>query len=290
MTGVGSVVIPAHNEGAVIGRCLRSLFESSPRAWQMEVVVVCNGCTDDTARRARGCGFPVTVVEIVTASKAAALRAADATTSSFPRIYLDADIVLGAGALDAILDSLNLSQKLAVRPRVNYDVAASTMLVRRYYRARTRLPALQESLWGAGCFALGEQGRCRFSEFPDLVSDDLFVDQHFAAGEKQVVQSSTVTVTAPKGVKDLMLILRRQNRGNSENRQVTGRSESDRQRTRSVVREILHLAVRGRPCAPLDAATYMMMSVAARLLWRIQSTRGWERDESSRDVTLLVGS
>ena len=46
-----SVVIPAHDEEAVIERCLGTLLADA-RAGEVEVVVVCNGCTDDTAARA----------------------------------------------------------------------------------------------------------------------------------------------------------------------------------------------------------------------------------------------
>ena len=48
---VGSVVIPAHNEANVIGRGLDRLFGSLGTG--IEVIVVCNGCTDDTADTAR---------------------------------------------------------------------------------------------------------------------------------------------------------------------------------------------------------------------------------------------
>src|SRR5262245_58336894 len=49
---MASVVIPAHNEARVIERGLSSLLEGA-RPGELEIVVVCNGCTDDTAARAR---------------------------------------------------------------------------------------------------------------------------------------------------------------------------------------------------------------------------------------------
>ena len=47
-----SIVIPAHNEKMVIERCLRSVL-AEPRLEDLEVIVVCNGCSDDTARICR---------------------------------------------------------------------------------------------------------------------------------------------------------------------------------------------------------------------------------------------
>ena len=94
----GSVLIPAHNEEAVIGRCLDHLFDGiDPES--LEVAVVCNGCHDGTAAAARAGGHPVHVIELDVASKTAALRAGDRALDTFPRLYLDADVVLrGAGA------------------------------------------------------------------------------------------------------------------------------------------------------------------------------------------------
>ena len=47
---VASVIIPAHNEAATIGRNLRALREGT-REGDLDVVVVCNGCTDQHRRR-----------------------------------------------------------------------------------------------------------------------------------------------------------------------------------------------------------------------------------------------
>ncbi len=100
-TPVGSVLIPAHNEAAVIVRCLDALFDGVEPG-RLEVVVACNGCTDDTARLARSAGHAVSVVELPQASKAGALRAGEQMLTVFPRLYLDADIVLrGPSALAA---------------------------------------------------------------------------------------------------------------------------------------------------------------------------------------------
>src|ERR1044071_1194081 len=83
---VASIVIPAHNEGAVIRRLLRSLPEVVD-AGRLEVIVACNGCTDDTADIARRHGAKV--VEISTPSKIAALNAADDIAVAYPRLYVD---------------------------------------------------------------------------------------------------------------------------------------------------------------------------------------------------------
>ena len=58
-----SVIIPAHNEEKVLGRCLDALLADS-RPGEMEIVVAANGCTDRTVEIARGYCNPVRVVEV----------------------------------------------------------------------------------------------------------------------------------------------------------------------------------------------------------------------------------
>ena len=87
-----SIVIPAYNESVSIAKCLHSVF-SQTLDEPMEVVVVCNGCTDNTAEIARAFRPEVTVIETTVGSKVVALNLGDEAVTSFPRIYLDGDMV-----------------------------------------------------------------------------------------------------------------------------------------------------------------------------------------------------
>lgn len=55
------VLVPAHDEEALIGRCVRSLAEQTYRRELYEVVVVADNCTDDTAAVAKAAGATVLV-------------------------------------------------------------------------------------------------------------------------------------------------------------------------------------------------------------------------------------
>ena len=52
---------------------------------EMEIIVVCNGCKDDTADVARAFGDPVKVVETEIPSKIKALNLGDEAATCFPR-------------------------------------------------------------------------------------------------------------------------------------------------------------------------------------------------------------
>jgi hypothetical protein len=211
---LGSVVIPAHNEQAVIVPGLDALFEGFADG-ELDVVVVCNGCTDGTAELARSSGHQLTVVELQTASKPAALREGDRRATVFPRIYLDADVSMPGSSARAVLERLRGAGAQAARPPLVYDSTGASAVVRSYYRARSRLPTVMTALWGAGVYGLSAAGRRRFAEFPNLQADDFFVDQQFGGGDLEIVPCAPVVVRTPQRARHLRAVLRRTYRGKS---------------------------------------------------------------------------
>ncbi len=142
LTPIASVVIPAHNEGAIIGRNLSRLCEGM---WedQVEVLVVCNGCDDDTAERAREAFPGVRILEIGEPSKAEAMRVGNEVSSYFPRVHLDADVVLGGRDLERLVEPLRAGRVLAAAPQRVLVTARSSVGVRWYYDVWQRLPQVR---------------------------------------------------------------------------------------------------------------------------------------------------
>lgn len=289
----GTIVIPAHNEESVIARTLRQLADLAASG-SIEVIVACNGCSDRTATIAAS--FPgVKVIEVETASKVAALNAADQVATRWPRIYLDADIEMSPTALKMVLDRLTHSSVLAARPAFEYDDSLAEAPVRSFYRARRRIPSTNQALWGAGVYGLTEEGHTRFGDFPALTADDLFVDQQFESWEKAVLNTPPVRVVTPRTVESLFAILQRNYRGQSEfmakamklpgavpvPTAFLGSGDTGSRRT---VRELLG-SVRG-PGSALDASVYAFFVANARLRQRRRASKSsnstWERDASSR--------
>ncbi|MCP2032787.1 glycosyltransferase involved in cell wall biosynthesis [Okibacterium sp. HSC-33S16] len=269
----GAVIIPAHNEAAVIARTLKSLGALSD-APQLEIIVVCNGCTDDTAEVARR--MPgVTVLETTEASKTAALNHGDAFASRWPRLYLDADIDISPSAVLAVFDELRSPGVDAARPRYVYDTSSASRPVQAYYRARSRIPAPPLRLWGAGGYAVSESGHRRFSEFPQVTADDSWIDTQFADHEKRIVPTLPMRVRTPRDLSGLLAVLTRQRRGQVE----LGVPSTTTSRGRSLV-----ASVRG-PRSAGDMAWYVLLTAVARRRSRIAlraRDRAWERDASSR--------
>jgi len=272
-------LIPAHNEAAVIARCLDALFEGVEPG-DLEVAVVCNGCVDDTAHLARSSKHELMVLELDEPSKPRALRMGERVLTTFPRLYLDADVVLSGQSALKMLDQLREGPVLAARPPIFYEADGSSPPVRRYYEARQRLPAVMGSLWGAGVYGLSEEGRTRFGDYPDVVAEDLYVDRHFAEHEIAIVACAHAVVKAPRRTADLLRIMRRSYRGNAELN--VGPYESNNKTTTSdTAREILDSALLG-PRQAADAFIYSAVAVTGRLMTHVGHTDHWERDESSR--------
>lgn len=273
----GSIIIPAHNEASVIATTLSHL---EPIASAVEVIVACNGCTDETpviARRFEG----VRVLELETPSKTAALNAGDAAATLWPRLYLDADIEIPPVAVRILFERLSRGDILAARPSFRWDDAGATWPVRAFYRAKRRIPTTPPALWGAGAYAVSKEGRERFGAFPALTADDLFVDLQFDGFEKLVVTTPPVRVRTPQTTASLLAVLRRTYRGQAEIRRSPELVPHTPGPTAGTARGLL-AGVWG-PSSLVDAVVCAALIARARLSAR-RAVSTWERDESTRPM------
>lgn len=271
-----SVVIPAHNEEQVIGRCLRTLLADGFD--DLEVVVVANGCSDRTAALAAAHGPQVQVLETSVASKVGALNLGDAHVTGFPRLYLDADVELSGASVRTVADTLRAGRGLAAAPAVRFALNDRPWHVRAYYQVWSALPFAQEGVGAGGVYALSAEGRARFDAFPELGADDLFIRERFAASERVRVTDAEVVVHPPLTLRSL---IKTRARVLAANREYAARG--------------LHAemgpgvggrlrALRGRPGLWPSAAWYVAVQCAARL-WSRRPSSGpqrWDRDETAR--------
>ncbi|HUK73422.1 MAG TPA: glycosyltransferase [Streptosporangiaceae bacterium] len=288
-----SIIIAAHNEAAVVGRCLDALLLGAAPG-EFDVTVVANGCTDATAQVAAA-RSGVRVLDLPVAGKVTALNAGDSVAIGFPRIYLDADIVIPTEGVRALHDALTVSNAataigaMAAAPRRDVDVSRSPLLVRAYFAINSRLPVFPNSLLGRGVVALSAEGRRRFDKFPDVVADDLFLDSLFTAAEKRIVDRVSAQVAAPRQTRGLLRRLVRLRRANARIRadRAVGGGEVRRVARTSWLRDV---ALRHPTLIPA-AGCYAAITITASVLASLPQRPGdaWQRDDSSRQDDYPTG-
>jgi len=277
-----SVIVPAHNEEAVLRNSLETLLDGLPD--EVAVVVVCNGCTDSTADIAKAFVPRITVLELATASKPEAINAAESALEAGSRAFIDADVLISGRDVGRLLASVGADVP-AAEPRVHFDVSSSTVSVRAYYKVWVALHGEQPGDIGGGVYCLSEIGRHRFGKFPDVISDDGYVRAHFAPGEIKRVENASSTVRAPLSLGSLIRIKTRSRLGTAElqrrfpdlwNRRMTS--------SRSLGSKLSGLPPSVWPAVPL----YVVVQLIVRLrAWRQagSSTLSWERDTTTRTTT-----
>lgn len=273
------VLIPAHNEESVIGRCLHALLEHA-ESDEFRVIVVANGCSDNTGEVARR--FGVEVLETPVASKTAALNLGEKQVSEedFPRLYLDADLVLSTESARAMCNALHESEALAVAPKFEFDFAGCSWAVRAYYRVWERMSYFDAGRI-AGAYALSKEGRERFGEFPELISDDGYVRMHFAPAERRTLQKHVVVLSVPRHLRDLLRIKIRSKFGTSELRDKHPHLFANENADSS----LSALRMLTNPRLWRFGWVYMLVNLAAHQQARrrrYNKNLVWERDTSSR--------
>ena len=217
-----TVIIPASNEAALIGACLDSLLASEwPQDKPLDVVVIANGCHDDTAGIARGResafaarGWSLLIIDRPEGGKPGALDAGDDTVrGDGPRVYLDADVTISPRLLDRLADALSVARPRYASGRVR--ITAQSAVSRAYARMWGRVPFMQHGVPGCGVFAVNAAGRARWGRFPDIIADDTFVRLCFAPEERVLVDACYDWPVA-EGFARLVKVRRRQDAGVSE--------------------------------------------------------------------------
>lgn len=277
---IASIVVPAHNEARSIARLLTQLL-SDDHGLDLEVIVVCNGCSDDTALRASAF-TAVNVLETPVASKFGAMKLGDDIARFYPRVFVDADVEISGLSVRRLVETLENDPHLrAVAPSRLLDLSRSSRLVQAYYRVWGQLPQVDDGLFARGVIAISYSGISAFRKLPPAMSDDLALSEAFDEGETRVVIDAYSSIRAPRIVSDL---LRRRIRVATGNRQADdlGLRKST---SRTRLSQLLRIAAIS-PTDTISVGVFLAITLMARLRAALVVHRGdygtWLRDESSR--------
>ena len=215
---MATVIVPAHNEAGVIEACLDSIIGQDNVD---NIIVACNGCTDETAQIVREKYPDIHCLDIETPSKVNALNEAETYARelglTFPVYYIDADTRLSENCLIKINAYLETHQDiLLAAPTPIIDTSASSWLVKTYYKVWVNLPYIKEGVIATCSYIITETGRQRFERFPEVINDDGFVRCNFWNREISNVPDTEIYINAPRDIYSLIKIKTRARLGNMQ--------------------------------------------------------------------------
>lgn len=214
---MATVIVPAHNESGVIEACLDSIIHQSEVD---HIIVVCNGCTDNTADIVREKYPDIHCLDISKPSKVNALNEAETFARElgliFPVYYIDADTRLSENCVSSVNQYLKTSDILLAAPTPIIDTSHSSWIVKTYYKAWVNLPYIKEGVIATCSYIITEEGRSRFEIFPDVINDDGFIRCNFWNREISNVPNAEIYIRAPKDLYSLIKIKTRARLGNMQ--------------------------------------------------------------------------
>ncbi|MCR9069029.1 MAG: glycosyltransferase [Rhodobacteraceae bacterium] len=271
-----TILIPAHNEAAVIGRTLWYMSRGLDLG-AMQVIVIANGCDDATAARARAALPQAQVIETATPGKCHALNLGyRSAMPDAPVICLDADLDVTAEALAELLAPIAAGRAQAACGQMDVDTSAVGGMVRAFYRGWRAHPYFTNGKFG-GLFALSAEAAAQVFPLPEITADDEYIRRSFDAGDIAFVPGCRFLARAPRTLSSLVRVRRRSLRGAREVTRM-GKATPDRGRTRAMLSHALRV-----PADAIPVAVFLMVSAWVRLsLLTMRAAPRWERDLTTR--------
>jgi cellulose synthase/poly-beta-1,6-N-acetylglucosamine synthase-like glycosyltransferase len=280
-SGAGlSIIIPAHNEASVIAATLQSIMSNSFDR-PLQVIVVANGCTDQTAEVVRQFGNYVELVETPVGSKVHALNLGDRVAKYDLRAYLDADIELSDNALQTVVDAFKDSTVRLAKPRARHTYRGRNPFLAGYYHLWRSMPYVRKGAMRGGFYAIDKELRSRFREFPSLTADDQFLRNLARPHERRVVDGCYATVTMPQTFGDLLKVKTRWTYGDLELAALRPDLNYNDQHKHEGALKCVMLRPWLWVHVPAFVFVYFYAQFAARKRFALKQAV-WERDESTR--------
>ena len=272
-----SVLIPANNEEAQIAECLQAVMASELLSGmdRPEIIVMANGCTDQTVAIARALieevsarGWNLQVLDIPEGGKLNALNQGDNAAKFGSRVYLDADVIITPQLIGQLAAVLNQAAPIYASGTLVVSGCA-TWISRAYRSIYVQVPFITHGVPGCGLFAVNAAGRKRWGTFPDIISDDTFVRLQFTGSER-------IAVAAPyewpivEGFANLVKVRRRQDKGVAEIAELYPELLKNDDKPRFGLNRALKMAL----CDPIGFSVYAAVALATRLN---RNTDDWSR-------------
>jgi Glycosyl transferase family 2 len=214
MKRLASIIVTAHNAEASIAHCLRTLLRGSLPG-ELEVVVVCHGCSDRTADIVAEVAPELRVIRTPVGSRSNAINLGSSVTSGFPKVVVDAQASIDIDSVRAMVVEMANSGKPIATPRIHVDTTLAPRSVRSFYRIKARLPDAASHTVG-GVYALSMLGASRLGRLPAVSACDTFTRMGSPPSDWATVEGATCTVSAPTNFFQLCNMEYRHRRGSQQ--------------------------------------------------------------------------
>jgi len=279
-----SVVVPAYNESAVIQHTLLHLL-SDRQLVDTEILVVCNGCSDDTVglvssfKRSHVDTLTerkliIEVVETDIASKTNALNIGIERASSDYIILLDADIHVSGETLISLKQNLVETGKDLLSPSVLFDYEYASFWVREYYKVAST-SSYNRYYRFSNVIALSKAGIKCLGTLPEVIADDEYLRRQFKQEQASICEQLSFRFSCPTNARDLLSILTRIQRGNFQLAQLRVKD---------------HMKMKKVTVSAPSFGSFLIFSIFKLLsklqaFWQLKTgkTIRWEKDTSSRN-------
>ena len=276
-TPICSVIIPAYNEESCIGATLRALTEGM-RAREFDIIVVCNGCCDNTAKAAKAAFPQARVIETVVASKTNALNIGIQEAHCETVVFLDADIKTTASSVRLLLSALRATKQHLAYGKASFITTKCSAPVQSFYTAWKLNPYFDGGKVG-GFFTVSMVGLNSLGSFPSITNDDEYVRRKLMA-KSIFVPAATYIVEPPRTVLSLIKVRSRVYRGNRELTSL-GVPVAVNQQHGNGFRFLCRLM--RTPSAWAGAFVFSVVAIAAHFRNRFFNHSGhWEQDPTAR--------
>lgn len=272
-----AVIVPAFNEEKVIAATLEHLLNDA-KPGEFQVTVVCNGCHDQTAKVAREVPGDIKVIELVEASKTAAINAGLKGVRSSKIVLLDSDIRISTDDCRALAGALDSPGIDAAIGYMDINDSGCQGSVKAFYRVWSRHPYVRNGKFAAA-FAVSRKAMDNIGVLPNVIADDTYLKRMIPEDRVAVVEGVHFRVNVPKDIGTLIRVRSRVRRGN---RQLTNHA-TRRQNSSAGKKGSFLLSVCREPSLWRDIPAYLAVSLAARVL-ALKTTSTWERDVTTRQA------
>ncbi len=277
-----SLIIPAFNEEILITKTLATLFRDG-NLINAEVVVICNGCKDQTYLKAntffkdnylslKQKEIDCRVLETSRASKTNALNIGMNNTHGLIKVLLDADIEISGKDVNILINELQNENLKAISPKAKFSFENSNFVVRQYYKVASK-SHYNINMRLSNVIALSAEGVKQISPLPDVIADDEYIRRQFKHNECAVSQCCSLTFVCAKTLTSLLQVLTRVERGNI---QLNSHYSASTTKLRKGYGKL----------SVLNFSIFTLIKALVKARAQFQFFQGkinqWERDESNR--------